>query len=116
MTRMASPSAGAKEVTLDGARVSAQRLFSVSMLVSGIRCGLTYVVFPFFFPILGIAPGIGPGLGIAVGLVAIMANGLSIRRFWRYGHPWRKPITVVHVAVIALMLVLIVVDLRDLLG
>lgn len=93
----------------------AQRTFSASMLVSGIRCVLAYVVLPFVTPILGIAPGIGPGLGIVIGAVAIAANLFSARRFWVLRHPWRKPITVLHFAVIAFLLVLLTLDVGQLL-
>jgi hypothetical protein len=91
-----------------------ERAFSVSILISAVRCTLTYVVLPFALPLLGLAPGVGPVLGITIGVVAIAANVFSIRRFWRAQHPWRVPITVLHVAVIGLLLVLIVLDLRAL--
>ncbi len=94
----------------------AQRAFSVSMFVSGVRCALAYVVLPFVTPFLGLAPGVGPGLGIAIGTVAIGANVFSLRRFWRLRHPWRKPITVLHLGVIAFLLVLITLDVLRLLG
>jgi hypothetical protein len=94
----------------------AQRAFSISMFVSGVRCALAYVVLPFVTPFLGLAPGVGPGLGIAIGTVAIGANVYSLRRFWRLRHPWRKPITVLHVGVIAFLLVLITLDVMRLAG
>lgn len=94
----------------------AQRAFSLSMFVSGVRCALAYVVLPFVTPFLGLAPGVGPGLGIAIGTVAIGANVFSLRRFWRLRHPWRKPITVLHIGVIAFLLVLITLDVFRLLG
>ncbi|MGH8946282.1 MAG: hypothetical protein ACRDVL_09035 [Acidimicrobiia bacterium] len=97
---------------LDGA----QRIFGLSMLVSGIRCAFTYVLLPFVTPFLGLAPGVGPGLGLALGTVAIAANVFSLRRFWRVRHPWRKPITVLHVGVIAFLFVLIGLDIAQLLG
>ncbi len=103
-------------VTKGEAKADAQRAFNRSMIVSGIRCTLAYVVLPFVTPLIGLAPGVGPVLGIAIAVVAIIANVVSIRRFWRAQHPWRKPITVIHVAVIALMVVLIVYDLRELLS
>ena len=90
-----------------------ERTFSLSMLVSGIRCVLAYVVLPFVTPLLGIAPGVGPTLGIAIGVVAIGANVISLRRFWRVRHPWRRPVTVLHVGVIGFLLVLIAVDVAD---
>lgn len=99
-----------------GSIVSPQGLFSLSMLVSGVRCVLAYVVLPFVTPLLGLAPGVGPSLGIVIGSVAIAANVFSMRRFWRLDHPWRKPVTVLHVGVIAFLLVLISLDFLQLVG
>jgi riboflavin transporter FmnP len=86
------------------------------MLVSGIRCAFTYVLLPFATPFLGFAPGVGPGLGIVLGVVAIGANVFSLRRFWKVRHPWRRPITAIHIGVIVLLLVLIVLDVGKLSG
>lgn len=93
-----------------------ERAFNLSMFVSGIRCILAYVVLPFVTPLIGLAPGIGPALGIPIAVVAIGANVISLRRFWRVKHPWRKPVTVLHVGVIGFLLVLIAVDVADLIG
>ena len=94
----------------------AHRGFSQSILVSGIRCLLTYIVLPFVAPFIGLAPGVGPLIGLVVGVIAIAANVLSIRRFWRADHRWKKPVTVLHVAVISLLLVLMVLDIAELAG
>ncbi|MEE9298973.1 MAG: hypothetical protein V3V29_08065 [Acidimicrobiia bacterium] len=100
----------------DGPLGQAHRAFSVSMLVSGIRCVLAYIVLPFVTPLLGIAPGVGPVLGIAIATVAIAANVFSLHRFWRIHHPWRRPITVLHISVIGFLLVLIALDIAELAG
>lgn len=93
-----------------------ERAFSVSMVVSGVRCTLTYLVLPFMIPFLGLAPGVGPTLGLAIGVVAIAANVLSYRRFRRSSHRWRVPAMVVHVSVIALLVVLMGLDALALIG
>jgi hypothetical protein len=94
----------------------AQRAFSISMVVSGIRCVLAYIVLPFVTPFLGLAPGVGPGLGLVIGAIAIAANVYSLRRFWRLNHPWRKWITVLHAGVIAFLLVLMALDSAELIS
>ncbi|MGH9228957.1 MAG: hypothetical protein ACRD07_09575 [Acidimicrobiales bacterium] len=95
---------------------AAQRAFSTSILVSGIRCLLTYIVLPFLAPALGLAAGVGPAIGIPIGVVAIGFNILTIRRFWAADHRWRWAYTAIALTVIALLLVLMVEDILDLVG
>ena len=94
----------------------AARVFSVSVVVSGVRCFLAYVLFPWVLPAAGIASGVGSGLGLAIGAVAIVFNGLSIRRFQRTGHRWRWLITALNGGIIVLLAILMVIDLNDLFG
>ncbi len=93
-----------------------ERAFNLSLVVSGIRCVLAYVLLPFVAPLIGLAPGVGPTLGIAIAVVAIAANVISMRRFWRVQHPWRRPVTVLHVGVIGFLLVLIAIDVATLIS
>lgn len=92
----------------------AQRGFSRSIVVSGIRCTLTYVVLPFMAPWIGLAPGVGPVIGLIVGAIAMAANIFSIRRFWRADHRWKVQATVLHSAVLLLLTVLMILDVRQL--
>lgn len=94
----------------------AQRGFSRSILISAIRCTLTYVVFPFVTPMIGLAPGVGPVLGLIIGTVAIAANVISIRRFWRADHRWKVHASVLHGSVILLLAILAYRDIVDLIG
>ena len=86
------------------------------MAVSGVRCFLAYVLFPWLLPAVGIASGVGAGVGLAIGAVAIVFNVLSIRRFQRNGHRWRWAITGLNSGIIVLLAILVVRDLADLLG
>ena len=95
---------------------SAQRAFSTSVLVSAIRCTLTYLVLPFLAPALGLAAGVGPAIGIPVGVVAIACNVMTIRRFWAADHRWRWAYTALSLTVIALLVVLMVRDIAALVG
>lgn len=92
----------------------ATRAFSISILISGVRCVLTYVVFPWVLPLMGFAGGVGPTIGLVVGTVAIGFNVASIRRFWVSDHRWKWPITVLNTSVIVLLLVLLAQDVTEL--
>ena len=105
------PSHGAPIVTEDDPAANA---FSLSMLISGIRCLLTYIVFPWVLPLLGVAAGVGPVIGLTVGTIAIGFNLASIHRFWVADHRWKRPITFINCSVIVLLLVLIGLDIAQL--
>ena len=94
----------------------ATRAFSISIVISAVRCLLTYVIFPWVLPAAGQAGGVGPGIGLAVGIVAIVSNVLSIRRFWASDHRWKWPITVLNVGVIVLVSILVVDDISELIS
>ncbi len=99
---------------VDGCPVDTQQArstFSRSMVVSGIRCALTYVILPFVAPLLGFATGVGPWIGLPLGVVAIAFNVLSIRRFFAADHPRRWFFAALSVSVIGLIVILIVQDL-----
>ncbi len=93
---------------------AAQRAFSTSVLVSAVRCVLTYLVLPFLAPALGLAAGVGPAIGIPIGMIAIVFNVTTIRRFWAADHRWRWAYTALALAVIALLLVLMGQDVAKL--
>lgn len=90
----------------------AQRIFSWSIVISGIRCLIAYILLPFVIPFLGLSPRVGPWLGIAIGLVAIAANVFSIRRFARSTHRLRKLVIGINITVIALLVVLLAIDVN----
>jgi hypothetical protein len=95
---------------------SARQLVEKSLLISMSRCLLTYVALPFVAPILGFRAGVAPAIGVVVGLVAIVANGASVRRFWRADHRYRWHYTVLATVIVAALIWLIAVDLIALLG
>jgi hypothetical protein len=92
---------------------AATRVFSTSILISATRCVLTYVVFPWLLPIVGMTGGVGPVVGLLIGVVAIGFNVASIRRFHRAHHRWRWPISTLNAAVIVLLLVAVVQDVGN---
>jgi hypothetical protein len=94
----------------------AEKAFSTSVMVSAVRCLLTYIALPWLLPAIGVAKGWGPVLGLVVSPIAIVFNVLSIRRFHRSHHKYRWPISIVNGTIIVLLLVLVVRDLSELLA
>lgn len=93
-----------------------RRGFSQSMVVSGIRCVITYLLIPFVGPILGVAAGVGPLIGLPIGALAIVFNVKSMRRFWRADHRYRWHYTAIGGLVVAMLVVLVVRDVVELIG
>jgi hypothetical protein len=109
-----TPASTAPTGPLADEQLEAARIFSVSILISAVRCLLTYVVFPWVLPLLGLAGGVGPAVGVIVGAVAIVANVVSIRRIRSSTHVWRRPLIALNSGVIALLVILVIVDVGEL--
>jgi hypothetical protein len=114
VTTAATPPSTAPARPVPGDENEAARLFSLSIVISGTRCLLTYIVFPWVLPVLGIAGGVGPVVGVIVGVVAIGFNLLSIRRWRASGHAWRVPLMTLNSVVIVFLLVLVALDVSEL--
>ena len=89
---------------------SAQRSFQQSMLISAVRCTLTYVVFPFVAPAIGLATGVGPVVGVIIGSIAMVCDVFTIRRFFAADHKWRWQFSAIALTVMCLLGVLWVQD------
>jgi len=87
------------------------RMFSFSIVLSALRCLLSYVVFPFVTPALGLATGVGPAIGIPIAVLALFFDVVGVRRFWLTDHRWRWVMTFVYAAVMVLVGALLVGDI-----
>lgn len=101
--------------TGEATRESAQKAFSTSILLSTVRCMLTYVVLPLLKPVVDLSGGVGPALGLLIGTVSAVAIIASMRRFWAAGHRWRWGYTGVGGGILVLLLVQAVGDVAALL-
>ena len=101
--------------TVEGVE-TASRTFSTSMLVSGIRCLFTYVIFPWLLPLLGVTRGVGPGVGLTIGVIAIGFNVASIVRFSRTNHRLKWVVIPINAGIVVLLMFLIGFDIADLNG
>jgi hypothetical protein len=89
---------------------SAVHAFRRSMLISTVRCTLTYLVFPFVLPALGLVAGTGVVLGMVIGALAITCDIFTIRRFFAVDHKWRWHFSAVAFSVVCLLAVLLAQD------
>jgi uncharacterized membrane protein len=90
---------------------AAESAFQKSMLISAARCTLTYVVFPFVLPAMGVVTSVGPLLGVIIGVLALVCDVFSIRRFFAADHRYRWHFTVLALCVMGLLTVLLVQDI-----
>lgn len=95
---------------------SAYSAFQKSMMISALRCTLTYVILPFVVPAVGFAKGVGPVIGITIGVVAMVCDVFAIRRFFAVDHRWRWHFTAIVLCVMSLLTVLLVRDIINLLN
>lgn len=64
----------------------AHRGFRTSMIVSGVRCLITYLLVPILVPLIGFAGIVAAPIGIALCVIAAVNGIYSVRRFWVSNH------------------------------
>jgi len=97
-----------------GPEETARSVFGASLLLSTVRCLLTYVLLPLLKPVVDLSGGVGPVLGLLIGTVSAVAIIASMRRFWSVGHKWRWGYTVVGGGILVLLVIQAVGDVADL--
>lgn len=102
---------GVTEVDLRSG-AGAHRTFRISVVISALRCVITYVAVPVAVPLLSLAGWVAAPLGLALCLVAGVNGVVSLRRFWRADHPQRWTYTVFITIVFAILTVATVTELE----
>lgn len=92
----------------------AERAFTFSLIVSGIRCTLMYIILPFILPAIGITGAFASQVDIIINLVAMGALIYSVRRFWQINYEWKLLYTLVAVVAFVILTAFIALDLREL--
>ena len=90
---------------------SAHRALRTSIIVTGIRCLITYVALPLLAPVLSFAGMLATPLGITLGIVALISGTLSLRRFWVSDHRGKWMYTAFIAVVFVIVAVTLTVDL-----
>lgn len=67
----------------------AHRAFRISVLVSAVRCLITYLAIPILVPLLSLSGWVAAPVGIALCVIAVVNGVVSVRRFWASDHARR---------------------------
>jgi hypothetical protein len=94
----------------------AQRIFSISIVISGLRCLLSYIIFPFILPFIGLAGNLTPYIGLVIGIVALIFDVIGIRRFFIALHRLRWLVSVIYAGVMTLVCILIAIDMSTIIS
>jgi hypothetical protein len=96
-----------------GAIFGAQRAMTNSILVSAIRCTITYLLVPVLTPIVGVLDLVDAPLSLVLCGLAFVMSSRSLRRFWRADHAKRWHYTALVAAVWAFLAVAVVRDISQ---
>lgn len=72
-----------------GSASGAHRAFRVSVVISAVRCLITYLAIPILVPLLSLSGWVAAPVGIALCVVAVVNGVVSVRRFWASDHARR---------------------------
>ena len=101
---------GVDEVDLRSG-AGAHRTFRVSVVVSAVRCVVTYVAVPVLLPLLSLSGWVAAPIGLALCVVAAVSGVISLRRFWRADHAHRWTYTAFITVVMVILTVATVTEL-----
>lgn len=68
------------------ALAGAHRAFRWAIVVSAVRCIISYVIIPVLIPLLSVMGTLAAPITIALCVVALVNGWLGVRRFWRTDH------------------------------
>lgn len=88
----------------------AHHAFRTSVLISGIRCLITYLAIPILIPVMSLAGWVAAPVGILLCIVAVVNGVASMQRFWRADHRHRWVYTVFMGVVFAILALALISD------
>ncbi len=104
------------DVVDKGAILGARRNTTAAIVVSGIRCIITYLLIPILAPIVGLSEAASAPVTITLSLVAIVMGVSGVRRFWIADHRARWAYTGFIAVIVVLLSIGIVADLASILS
>ena len=101
------------DVVDENAILGARRSTTAAIVVSGIRCIITYLLIPVLAPVIGISHAASAPVTIALSVLAIVMGITGVRRFWMADHRARWAYTTFIAVIVALLIVGIVLDVAS---
>ena len=92
----------------------AENVLTLSLMFSGLRCILQYVLLPFLLPIVGVAADAAAPILLLINLIAMASIFFSLRRFWTIGYKHRWGYLAVALTALTLLLAFTLHDLMKL--
>lgn len=99
------------DVVDKNAILGARRNTTTAIVVSGIRCIITYLLIPILAPVIGLSDTVSAPLTIGLSVAAIVMGVSGVRRFWIADHRARWAYTTFIAVIVVLLAVGIVFDL-----
>lgn len=90
----------------------AHRAFRVSVVVSAVRCLITYLAVPLAVPALSLAGWVAAPVGIALCVLAVVNGIVAVRRFWLSDHRSRWMYTAFMGVVFAILTVAMYTEIQ----
>lgn len=94
----------------------AHRAFRTSILVSAVRCTISYLLVPILIPLTAVAGLVAAPISLALSLFAVVNGVISVRRFWVSNHRRRWMYTGFMAVVFIVLAVAMVIDVGRLLS
>ena len=92
------------------ALVDARSAFSTSIVISAVRCMLTYLLIPLAGPTVGIVGSAGRPVGAILCLAGMFTSTRSMRKFWIANHKFRWYYTAFAAIILTYMVVSLISD------
>lgn len=94
--------------------MGAEGVFGKSIMVSGLRCTLTYIVLPLLAPIFNLSGASLPVIGLLLGAVSMVAIVISMRRFFAADHKYRWGYATIGGAIFVMLIIAGIMDISTL--
>lgn len=92
---------------------SAHRYLQASMIISGIRCLITYLLIPIAVPLIGLSGTVSAPIGLLLSAVAVVTGVVSLRKFWRSDNRYRWMYTAFILVVFIVVAITVAVDISE---